>query len=787
MISNYLKTLIRIFYRNKLFSLINIFGLTLGLTCFILIFLWIKDEVSYDRFHENYQNIYRLTVESPNSGRVFKAAVGPAPMAIAIKEQIPEVKEYTRFRPLTGEFLVETNSKKNYEKSIAFADSTFFNVFSFKFLQGDPNTALNNLNKIIITKSAAQKYFGSENPIGKNIKIRSGSINANVSAVIEDIPQNSHLSFDFLLWIENFSGKTNMSWGNFYFNSYYLFQEGTDVSTLEEAATNIFTAQQPENAELNMKFLFQALKDIHLKSDYDIDLNNEVSHKDYNVQVFSIVAIFILIIACINFMNLSTARAIRRAKEVGIRKVAGANRSKLIRQFFFESILHVVIALIFSIILVEIVLPYFNNFTNKTLALHGENSLILYLILIFVTFITGVFAGSYPAFYLSSFKPIEVLKSNLIHNKSSVDIRKILVIFQFLLSVILISGTLIISLQRDFIQKKDLGLNYNDIVYMKIRGDINNRFETFKKELENNSNIIQVTRSSDIPTNTIHLWGGVSWEEKQKEDVDQMYVYTVGYDFLKLFDINLAQGRFFENPTDSGNYIINETAARIMSLDDPIGKEMSLGDSKGSIIGVLQDFNFKSIHKKIEPLIMRSSDYYSFIIVKYQANTKTEAIRTCQLKWEELNPDYPFEYHLLENDYDKMYEKEEKTNSTFVIFACLAVIISCLGLFGLATYLAESKTKEIGVRKVLGSSIQNLMYRFNSIFIKWVVLANIIAIPISWFAMKSWLENFAYHITMSFWIFVIAALITILITLFTVSYITYKAASSDPLNALKYE
>jgi putative ABC transport system permease protein len=780
MLKNYFKIAIRNIIRHKGFSFINIFGLALGLAVFMLIMLWVRDEVSYDRFHENTDRLYRLVVQSELGEQSFKAVVTPGEFTPYLAETIPEIEDACLYRPDSQEMLINVNGSKFNETRVAYADSSFFQMFDFKVITGNVEDALSSLDKIILTKSTAEKYFVNEDPIGKTIDIYNGRRTCTVTAIIEDLPDNTHFDFEILISMKFLAP---FDWGNHYFNGYFLLSENADPNLVVEKINERIATKE---LGFGAHYYLQSIKDIHLKSNFDIDIADSTSEVNNNVYIFTYIAFFILLIACINFMNLSTARSSKRSREVGIRKVVGAFRKNLMRQFLGESIIFSFLGMIFALVLVELLLPGFNQLTQKNIVLLGGKHYDLLLQVLGLTIITGIVAGLYPSLFLSSFKPISMMKGS--STQQSSVLRRILVIVQFALSIILICGAGVVSNQLKYISQKDLGFDRENLVYMRYTRDIAPGYDKLRQELQALPEVENITRSSDIPTNTIHLWGDFNWEGITEGQDYMMNVFTVDDRYLDTMKFNILQGRAFSPEfADSANYILNETAVAYTGIEDPLGKRFSLNDIQGNIVGIVKDFNYKSIRTNVEPLVIRQGGYLHYIIVRLKSSNITQTIEKLKSIWQSNYPEIPFEPHFLDADFEKLYESEQRTGKVFNYFTVLAILISCLGLFGLASFTAEQRTKEIGVRKVMGASVSQIVGLLSSEYLKWVVIANIIAWPLAWFVMNKWLQNFAYKTQINLLYFLLAGIAACAIAIITVSFQTIRAANSNPVKALKYE
>jgi ABC-type antimicrobial peptide transport system permease subunit len=792
MLKNYIKIALRNIIRHKSYSFINIAGLAIGMACCFLIILWVQDELSYDKFHKNADNIYRVAGEGQYSdGSVDKFAVTPEALAAALKKEYPEVIYSTKIsRTRGGLFKYDDNSF--YEKSVVYADEFFFRIFEFPFIKGDAKIALSNPYSIVITKDIANKYFGTDDPIGKTI-IYNNTYNLSVTGIIENIPHNSHLKFDFFIPMKIYkdictsSGLIFDEWNTYGYYTFLLLQKNIQFKTVNKKISRYLDKRSDDNTTT---LFLQSLTKIHLYSDLTADIGGRGDIK--YVYIFSIIALFVLIIACVNFMNLATARSSMRAKEIGIRKVAGAHKSNLIKQFLGESIFISFIALIFAIVLVELLLPAFNNLSGKILTLSITNNIYIIFVLILITIVTGLFSGSYPAFFLSSFKLIATLKGSAVKTRRSFSLRKILILFQFAITIILLVGTIDVYKQLNYMRNKKLGYEKENIIYIPIRGDLKQKYESMKNDLLSKVDVLHVAITSQLPTgSTLSTSGSIDWEGRNPEDEVLMNVASVDHDYIDTFKLKIIMGRNFSKKfsTDSSaGFILNEAAIKAMGIESPIGKQFSLWGTKGAIIGVVKDYHFDSLHKEIEPLILAIlPDLYSDICIKIKSDNISNTIGELNSIWEKYVPEYPFEYHFLDESLDNLYRVEDRIGTVFKYFTVIAIIISCLGLFGLASFTTEQRTKEIGIRKVLGATIPNILFLITKDFTAWVLMANIVAWPVAYYAMHRWLQNFAYRTNIGISTFIFSATVALLIALLTVSYQSIKAALANPVESLRYE
>ena len=787
-----LKTYIKLAYRNlikeKAYSIINIAGLTIGLASSILILLWVQNELSYDKFHKNANQVYRIVSGFGDS----KSAANSAGMPGGLKAELPVVKNMARIQP-ANTTLLEAGNKKFQEDGAFYVDASFMDVFSYPLVKGDRATALSQVNAILITQAMATKYFGNEDPIGKTIR-QDNKENLQVTGVLANIPANSDLQFDFILPMTSLartnSDLKNNVWDNFNFWDYIQLDKNFDPSAnnltkLEQQIDQQFHKHSPGTKAL---FYLQPLTKIHLAPDRLGDMPGH-GNAQY-VSIFFIIAILILVVACINFMNLATARSARRAKEIGLRKVAGALRGQLVIQFLSESVLISFLSLVLALFLVRLVLPEFNELASRKLTLDFMN-VQLWLSLIGIALLTGLISGSYPALFLSGFNPVKVLKGNVKSMGGNLLFRNTLVVVQFMVSIILLVGTVVIYKQLKFIRDRNPGFEKANLLYIPMTGDIWGKQQAFKDELAQNPLTSNFAVTSDLPTNLGGWTLSVGWDGKDPHSQMSFPVMAVNENFTHTFGMQVIAGRSFSSAykTDSTSYLINEKMAVTMGLNanTAVGKPLTLWGNKGTIIGVVRDFNFKPIQQTIEPLIMPFNKMGGYVVVRTIPGKTTATIQALAKISQELNPAYPFKFDFLDQDLSNLYKGEQQMGNIFNLFALLGIFISCLGLYGLSAFMAEQRTKEIGVRKVLGASVFNLVYLLSSGITKLIVIAIVIAIPVSWYAVNGWLAGFAYHINVSWLVFFIAAFAALTIAWITVSYESVKAAIVNPIKRLKTE
>lgn len=783
MLFNYIKLSLRKFSRQKFYSLLNILGLATGMATVILIMLFVADEMSFDNFHKNARDIYRIVEMQYYSGQPpFPVAVTPGPLAESLKAEFPEVELASRANVSWKAFQREDHRFDTYGLDV---DEDFLRIFEFPLVRGDVKSALSEVNSVVISEKLSGKLFGkdSADAVGRMVAI-GGKNQVMVTGIIKNVPENSHVTFDYLMpmaWRLKEVPTLRDDWGS---NSLYTYVKLAPGTVQEEFDNKIRkylgTKLERSVADLHLQPLTGIyLDEINYIADY-----MKKGNKQY-VQIFSLVAVFILLIACINFMNLSTARAMKRAREVGLRKTIGAVRYQLVIQFLGESIMVALVALAIAFLMVDLLLPAFNSLTQKHLAVNWIDASggILPLCLL-ATVITGVVAGSYPAIYLSSFQPARVLKGNLSHVAAGGSFRKFLVVLQFSISMVMISGTFVIYSQMKYIRNLDLGWSRENML---IIPNVNN-FESLRSELDGKPGVAAVSATNQHPSYVMNSSAGFNWRGKPRDETILLHMQGVDYDYISTMKIQIIKGRSFspDLPGDSVAIVINEQAAKVMGFDDPIGEQITVSDgSSYSIIGVAKDFHFRSIHDRIDPLLMfLTPQENSNVLVRLEGNVD-EGIRSVENVWARLNNDKMLNYKFLDQDFDEQYRSEARTGKIFRYFSALAIIISCLGLFGLVAYTSEQRAKEFGIRKVFGASAPRLFYLASSEFLILVVFAFIISVPIAWFWMREWLDRFAYHVELSWFVFAGSGLISLIVALITVSYQAGRAVTANPSKTLR--
>ncbi len=797
MFKNYLKIALRNLLRHKGYSFINVAGLAVGITCCLLILLFVQDELSYDRYHEKAERIYRLIVENQAEGRIFNNALSSAPMVPALLRDYPEIESAVRFYPVDASVLVSHEDKRFYEERFFYADAAVFEVFTFPFIRGNPQTALVEPYTVVLTEATAHKYFGEEDPLGKILKLNLER-DYLVTGVIKDVPNNSHLHFDFLASfqsLESILGEALQSWTFNPFFSYLLLPRDYPYRELDQKIASLFEkniGEQLQSLGWRLRPLLQPLAGAHLHP-----LGNEYGAPGdiRYVYIFSAIAFFILVIACINFMNLATARSEMRAREVGMRKVLGSPQRQLVLQFIGESVLMALIATLFAVVLIELVLPYFNAIANRELAIDYASNWPFVAGLLALTLFVGVLAGSYPAFFLSAIKPLEVFRSRTATGLRSFLSRKALVVFQFGISIILMIGTFVVYNQLDYMRDKKLGYDQEQVVVVPIKdaGLLGQR-QTFKHALLQNPAISHVSFTSRYPG--IGTWGTVARRlDRTDIQVTDMKVLLTDFDFIETLNIALIAGRSFSEDLDAGatrSVILNETAARALGWSAPeeaVGQTINaLGNRSGTIVGVVKDFHFQTLHMGMQPLLLTPEpDGYAYAMLRIAAHDMSGTLENIKTAWAAFAPQWPFDYLFLDQNFDKLYRSEQRLGKIFGAFGGIAVFIACLGLFGLASFTTGRRTREIGIRKVLGATATGIVQLLSREFVKLVLVANLIAWPVAYFVMNTWLQDFAYRVEMGWWVFALAGGLALLIALITVSTQAVKAALANPVEALRYE
>ncbi len=800
MFKNYFKIAVRNLLRHKAFSFVNILGLAVGMASCFLIFLYVSFETSYDNFNKKADRIYRIVSDIKTPSEVIHSGITIAPLAIYLKKDFPEVEDAVRLA--SDGFLVTKGDIKFQEKRTLLVDSTLLNVFDFPFVEGNKVTALTEPMSIILSQTASKKYFGNEDPLGKHVLLTGAAINATITGIMKDIPENSQIHADMLVSMSSAKqiygqSTSDSEWTNHNFLTYLLLKPNANAKRLEEklpAFMQKYHGQQMRELQMYETLFLEPLRDVYLKSTHTEVFPATIltTGNINNVYIFSIIGIFILLIACINFINLTTARSAERAKEVGIRKMAGALRFQLTKQFISESIIITLIAFIIAVVLSVLALPWFNQLAGKTISTGIFSNSLQIAELFLLSILIGIFAGFYPSLFLSSFKPVSVLKGRFSTSTKGLMLRKGLVVFQFVISIALITGTIIVYTQMNYMRNKDLGFNKEQEIIINTNFDKNK--DAFRQSLSSISGVLSSVYSSSVPGGDYTSAYSEMQNAKGETQKTNLNLYFINYDYINQYQLKLTAGRSFSKDfaTDSTQaMIINESAAKMLgytSAQQAVGRNFSQWGRQGKIIGVLKDFNYKSLQQQIEPLTMRiEPGAFGLISIKVAANNLPSTIKAIENKWNTIVPNRPFEYNFLDDAFNQQYNAENNFGNLFLNFAVLAIFISCLGLLGLSSYSTIQRTKEIGVRKVLGASVSSIVNLLSADFLKLVLIAFVIATPLAWFAMNKWLQDFAYRTHISWWMFALAAIASLLIAFATISFQAIKAAIANPVKSLRTE
>ena len=781
---NSIKVSLRKIRRQKWYSLISVTGLAVGLACSVLILLWVQHELSYERFHKSAENIYRVIMEDNLNDDVSVHPWLPFPLGPALQNEFPEIAAVSRYRP--DDMVVRYKEKAYTETNFLTVDTSFFEIFSFSFLQGNPAGALADPHSIVIRDIIAEKYFGDADPIGKVLNL-SGRADLVVSGVVH-IPDESDFQFDFFFSFQSYPlfdvdlAPLEANWSGKNYQIYLLLQRGSSAAILEKKIAGFLKPRTPGQNEV---LRLQKLSRIHL-----FKPNGSDGAMRY-VRIFSLIAVFILLIACVNFMNLATARFEGRAKEVALRKTLGGTRGQLIRQFFNESLLHSGLAMAAALLLVELALPTFNQITTRRLSLDLSHADLVFGLLAIVL-LAGFISGLYPALFLSSFAPARISKTFSHPRGHGSPFRKVLVVFQFALSTMLIIGTLVVKSQISFIMNQDFGMAKENIVYHLMQKKTRDSVEVVREELLKHPDILSISSCSSLPSNIQSWIGYLDWEGRSPERRVYPAFLSIDYNFVTTAGLTVIKGRDFSRsrPVDAENFVINETALQQIGFENPIGLELRFWNHKGQIVGVVKDFTNRHMSSTTAPMILSAGDWganRNYLLLRLRPGNPTRALKHFRQVWMKANPGFPCEYEFLDEAFDRMYTNEQRLSQLLFSFAVLAVIISCLGLIGLSSYIAEEKTKEIGIRKVLGASPWKIISLFSLNFVKLVIIANAIAWPTAYVIMQRWLQDYAYRTSLGIWIFVLAGGMGLFIALLSVGYQTLRAATTNPVDSLRYE
>ncbi len=807
MIKNYLRSAFRNIKRHPFISFINIFGLTVGLTCCLLIVTYVINERSYDKFNKNANDIYRVTrifYSAPNVESLHLSSVAP-PFGPLLQSAFSDIKKMTRVLP-NGSATLRYKDKLFNEQNAAFADENFFDFFTVPVTKGDPHKGLLEPYSIMLTKTIAKKYFSDADPMNKTIMLDNGKHEFRVTGIFDAFPANSHMHPDILMSFNTLKDtavygekQLETNFGNNSFYTYLMFPKNYNVDRVRAQMPYFLDKYvnfkgMPGNLKTHQvtSLTLQKLTDIHLTSHLDDEIEENGSAT--RVYIFSAIALFILLIACINYMNLSTARSTLRAKEIGIRKVVGAQRKEIIAQFLSESVLITYLSLFIAFVLTALLLPAVNNMSNLQLHINTLLHWQVLLPVLLLPFAIGLISGIYPALFMSSFIPVKVLKGILKVNTGTFSFRKILVVLQFSISIVLIVATIVVFRQLQYIQDKDLGFNKDHILTMRYDGSLGNKYEAFRADLLKNDGVKQIGRSSRIPSgrllddqNASVLEGGSF--QPLKVDLKQI---VADDGFIPTYGIKMASGRNFSKDikTDSNKFIINETTVKTLGWKTPenaLNKQIKYGSVTGNVIGVMKDFHFESLHQPIIPMIFITSPYYNRLSIKIDGHNIQSSVATIRETWQKYLPNTPFDFTFLDEKFNQLYNSEQQQGTLFTIFACIAIFIACLGLFGLSAFTITQRVKEIGVRKVLGASIPQIVTELSKDFLKLVLIAAVVALPAAWFSMNKWLADFASRIDISWWILAAAGVIALIIAFATISFQSIKAALANPVKSLRSE
>jgi putative ABC transport system permease protein len=807
MLTNHIRTAIRNLLKRKGYSLINIVGLAIGMASCLLILMFVHDELSYDAYNVKADRIYRVAASFFYGGRSFDIAVAPAPLAQALLDEYPEVENTVRFRQ-RGRYIFRYGENTFREMRVSYVDPSFFDIFDIPLSEGNPDTALNDPNTLILSQRTAQKYFGEEDPVGKTLRLNDRT-DYMVTGVFEEIPGNSHFHFDVFISMISLDESKNKIWMSQNFQTYILLREGADPAALEAKFPDLLLKYMGpqietfmgksmeklmEENELRGEFFLQPLRDIHLHSDLiaEMEATSDIKY----VYIFTAIALFILIIASINYMNLSTARSAGRAREVGIRKVLGSLRSQLIRQFLTESMLLSLVSLVLALGLVRLALPFFNSLSGKVLTMADLGNPAMLGVLVLVSIFVGILAGGYSAFFISAFQPVHVLKGHLKSAGKSRWLRSGLVVFQFAASIILIIGTFVVRSQLHYIQNKKLGYDKEQVIILNNTYLLGDQVESFKNQMLTYPQIVSASISDYLPVPSNNNNSTVLPEgERDSKKATSMQNWIVDHDYIETLGMKMVAGRDFsrEYPTDAKATVINQAAAKQFDWTQPVGRRIGrIISNQGDIelyevIGVVEDFHFETLKETIGPLVMFLGQSNGNISFRVETEDFSGTIGLLRKEWKKFLPYQPFEYSFLDERFGDMYRAEQRIGSIFGVFAGFAIFIGCLGLFALAAFISEQRTREIGIRKVLGATAANIVRLLTKEFVLLIAVANVIAWPVAFWVMKGWLKDFSYRASMSVWVFAGAGLLTLFIALLTVSFQAVKAALANPADSIRYE
>jgi putative ABC transport system permease protein len=791
MFKNFFLIAVRNIARHKVFTLINVTGLAVGLAASLFILLWVQDEFSFEKFNLDGENIYRVEEDQFYSGSRYHVTVTPVPSGPVWKEKIPEIDDQVRINLWLPRVLFKYDDKVFFESSIAAVDSALLKVFTFPLSMGDPATALNSPHSIILTQKMATKYFGNTNPVGKTLTVENKA-QFTVTGVFKNIPANSMFTFSAVIPYSYLKeiGAADRSWGNNSIFTFVRLKKGADIKSVNKKLTDIVVENNPQTTT---KFSLFPLLDIHLHGQFGF---KETKGPVIVVTIFTLIALFILLIACINFINLSTAKASGRAREIGIKKVAGADQLSIIVQFLLESLLLVAVAMVLAVFLVGLSLNIFNNISGKSFILADLLSARSIMSFILVGLLAGLVSGIYPALYLSSFKPVAVLKGETVSGRGNGMLRRVLVVIQFTLSILIAVSAIFMFRQLKFLQNKDLGFNKENLICIPMPDDMKPKYNSLKQELEKETLIQGVTASMWNPTSMGSNSGGASWDGKDPEKQVLIGTNGIDYDYLKTLNMKLISGRDFSKDFQGdmahdtvGNFMVNEEVVKLMGIGDPVGKNFRFMGLNGTIVGVLKNFHFKGADQAIEPMAFALAPvgYLRCILIRLTPGNIPESLKSVEKSWKTVVPEYPLDYTFIDQDYDKLFRAQIRITGLLKYFTILAIIIACLGLYGLSSFSTERRTNEVGIRKVMGADSLTVMYTLAREFLFPVLISIIIAIPLGWILVSKLLKQFAYRIEISILVFAVIAAGAIIIALLTVSFQAYKATGINPAEALKVE
>lgn len=801
MLTNYIIVAVRNLIRQKGYSFINILGLSLGISAAMFIYIWVSDEASMNRFHKNLDRIYRVEQDQDYNGDIYHVTVTPYPAGEGWKKEIPEIETTVRAAQ-TGSLLTKYKEKAFYENGIICVDSTFLKVFSFPLIKGDPDRVLREPNSLVLTPEMAGKYFGDDDPIGKVIVV-DNKYNFTVTGLLKKLPVNNSFRFDFLIPFDftKTTGAYVDHWGSNNIITFAMLLEGTDPGPVDAKLTesvknNInFTGSGIDRSQYRTKFMLAPLKQMYLHEYFGF---GHPPGRIQRVVIFSIIGVFILLIAAINYMNLSTARSSRRSREIGLRKVFGSQRKQLIAQFFGESVLTSISAMVIAMIIIGFLFGPFRLVSGKQISANIFLSVNFAAGIVGMTLFTAFIAGIYPSLYLSGFKPLAILSGDPSDSKGKGILRKVLVILQFSISIFLISGTLVIFRQINYMQSRDLGYNQKDLLYIRLFGDLNTRYTAIKQAIKGNPDIVEISAGTHLPMNIGSNSGNITWEGKDPDLNPLVSISRVDYDYSDLIQVPLVAGRGFseEYPSDmfnaeksSGAMLINESLAKIMGRDDIIGMNLTFTGVTGPVVGIIRDFHFLSLRTEIPPLVLflYPESRMRYMMIRLRPGDHGPMIEKLRSAWNSVVPGYPFEYSFVEDEYDLLYQNENRSGRLMAYFTVIAIIIACLGLIGLSGYLAEKRTREIAVRKTFGSSNREIIVSMITQFTRLVLIGIAIAWPFTWYYLNQWLKDYAYRTTLSWWVFIVPALSALALATLMVAWQALKASKTNPAVSLRHQ